>query len=151
VDCGYNLDASSTDIFIARALSSIFRPPATPPPEVVVFINNFKRTPGTELPDDPYQFTAFIAIMRDAFRRRTGDLTIMWRPKPDADEVLSCGYRDGAWFDDRESGSLGSLKRVTKTQWVEEWEEDKVLRLEPGTNESLPTTHDGALERSGSL
>jgi hypothetical protein len=124
VDCGYNLDASSTETFIARALSSIFRPPATPPPEVVVFINNFKLTPGTDLPEDPYQFTAFIAIVRDAFSRRTGDLTIMWRPKPDADEVLSCGYRNGAWFDDRKSGSPESPKRVTRRQWAEEWEED---------------------------
>jgi hypothetical protein len=124
MDRGYNLDASSTETFIARASAAIFRPAATPPPEVVVFINNFKRTPGTDLPEDPYQFTGFIAIMRDVFSRRTGDLTIMWRPKPDADEVLSCGYRNDAWFDGRKSESPESPKRVTRGQWVEEWGED---------------------------
>jgi hypothetical protein len=122
------LDTASFEIFIDRCSACISRPghaAGSSPPEVIVFMEFNPQQKAHASRQIWFGFQDFVLLMRRSFGQRTGDLRIMWYLGPDTNEVVSCGYKEGAWYDEREIPLSGTPERVTKQQWTEDWEEEE--------------------------
>jgi hypothetical protein len=124
------LDKAFIETFIDRCSASISRPgqvAGPSPPEVLVFIGFNPQQKVHSLHEPWFRFQDFVSLMRRSFGQRTGDFRMMWYLGPDTDEVVSCGYKEGAWYDERDMSHSGTPERVTKQQWAEYWKEDDTL------------------------